>query len=67
MHKLHLNAGLSLPTGDIDEEDDVLAPTGMRPTLRLPYAMQLGTGTWDLLPGLTYNGNHHQWGWGGTI
>jgi len=55
-HKLHLNMSLSAPTGSIDEEDDILTPMGMRPTVRLPYAMQLGTGTWDLLPGITYSG-----------
>ncbi|MEM7730934.1 MAG: transporter, partial [Pseudomonadota bacterium] len=52
-HHLHANIGFSLPTGSITETDRVLAPTGMRPTLRLPYAMQLGSGTFDLLPGLT--------------
>lgn len=53
---IHLNAGLSLPTGSITERDDVLSPMAMgpqNPTLRLPYAMQLGTGTFDLLPGIT--------------
>jgi hypothetical protein len=52
--RLHLTAGVSVPTGDNDATDDVLAPTGMRPTLRLPYPMQLGSGTYDLLTGLTY-------------
>ncbi len=63
-HTIHLNAGLSLPTGSIDEQDTVLAPNGMRPTLRLPYAMQLGTGTYDALPGITYTGHSGNWGWG---
>ena len=63
-HHIHLNAGLSLPTGSIKERDDVLAPTGMTPTLRLPYAMQLGSGTYDLLPGVTYTGTSDKWGWG---
>ncbi len=70
-HRVHLNAGLSLPTGSIDEEDDVLAPTGARPTLRLPYPMQLGSGTFDLMPGVTYKGRSGSFGWGaqymGTI
>ena len=43
----------------------MLAPNGARPTLRLPYAMQLGTGTFDLLPGLTYSGHKDAWSWGG--
>lgn len=60
-HHLHLNLGLSIPTGSIDEEDDVLTPMNTRPTLRLPYAMQLGSGTWDALPGLTYTWHHRNW------
>lgn len=64
VHHVHLNMGVSLPTGDIDNRDDVLAPNGMRPTLRLPYAMQLGTGTFDLLPGLTYHGSIANVSWG---
>lgn len=63
-HHLHLNAGVSLPTGSIKERDTVLAPTGALVSLRLPYAMQLGSGTYDLLPGLSYSGTHHDWGWG---
>lgn len=63
-HHVHLNAGVSLPTGSIKERDVVLAPTGALLDLRLPYAMQLGSGTYDLLPGVTYYGNHHKWGWG---
>ena len=70
-HHLHLHAGISAPTGSIKEEDDVLTPMGMRMTLRLPYAMQLGSGTWDALPGITYSGQADKWGWGaqyqGTI
>ena len=31
----------------------------------MPYAMQLGTGTYDLLPGITWNGNDgDRWRWG---
>lgn len=63
-HHLHFNAGLSLPTGSITETDQVLAPTGATPTLRLPYAMQLGSGTVDLLPGLTYTGKSERFAWG---
>lgn len=61
---IHFNAGISLPTGSIKEKDDVLTPMGMRPTLRLPYAMQLGSGTYDLLPGITYTGHKNKFGWG---
>ena len=53
MHQIHLNAGISLPTGSIDVEDQGL----------LPYPMQLGSGIYDLLPGITYNGQAHQFSW----
>jgi hypothetical protein len=70
-HRLHLNAGLSFPTGSTTEEDDVLTPTGARLTQRLPYPMQLGSGTFDLMPGLSYKGRSGDIGWGaqylGTI
>ena len=64
VHHLHLNLGLSLPTGSITERDDVLTPLNTRPTLRLPYAMQLGSGTFDLLPGLSYTGSIGDVSWG---
>lgn len=50
-HRLHANLGLSVPTGTTDAKDDT--PMGF---VRLPYPMQLGSGTVDLLPGLTWNG-----------
>lgn len=59
-HHLHANLGLSLPTGSIDERDQT--PGGR---VRLPYPMQLGSGTWDLLPGITYAGLGDGWSWGG--
>ena len=63
-HKAHLNIGFSLPTGSTDESDQILTPMGTRPSPRLPYAMQLGSGTVDLLPGITYAGKHDRIGWG---
>ena len=66
-HKLHLNLGLSLPTGSTSERGTVLTPMGMRPTVRLPYAMQIGSGTYDLLPGITYNGRSGNLGWGAQL
>ncbi|MEM6488308.1 MAG: transporter [Pseudomonadota bacterium] len=63
-HKLHLNAGLSLPTGSITETGQILTPMGGQPTVRLPYSMQLGSGTVDLKPGATYRGTSGALGWG---
>ena len=64
VHKVHLNMGLSLPTGSIKETDTMLMPNGMMMNMRLGYGMQLGSGTYDLLPGLTYYGHAGDWGWG---
>jgi hypothetical protein len=60
VHQLNLNAGVSIPTGSIDEKDD----TPMGANQHLPYPMQLGSGTWDLLPGLTYLGQAAPLSWG---
>ena len=57
-HRLLLNAGVTVPTGSIDERDDT--PAG---NLQLPYPMQVGSGTVDLLPGLTYLGESEDWAW----
>ena len=57
---VHLNLGLSLPTGSIDEtftdhHDKVY---------NLPYQMQFGSGTVDPIIGATYNGSMGDWSWG---
>jgi len=66
VHHVHLNLGLSLPTGSITERDTILTPAmpPNTPNVRLPYAMQLGTGAFDLLPGLTYTGRAGDFSWG---
>ena len=61
----HGTLGVSLPTGDIDETDRILTPMNMRPTVTLPYPMQLGSGTYDLITGLTYNWYEGKWSAGG--
>jgi hypothetical protein len=53
--RLVLNAGMSFPTGSIDQTAD---------GKQLEYSMQLGSGTWDLWPGLTYMGMSENWDWG---
>ena len=51
---LLLNGGVGLPTGSIDATMD-----GMP----LEYPMQIGSGTFSLLPGVTYLGQVLPWGW----
>lgn len=65
--RVHINAGISIPTGSNTQTDDILTPMGGTPTVRLPYPMQLGSGTWDLEPGLTYRDQNDQFGWGTQV
>lgn len=59
---LNASLGVSLPTGDIDQEY-----TTMGTVWRAPYDMQLGSGTVDLKPSVTMNvlSADAQWNWGG--
>jgi hypothetical protein len=50
-HHLLVSGGLSIPTGSIRVSGDA---NSMYPDHRLPYDMQLGSGTWDILPVLNY-------------
>jgi hypothetical protein len=59
-HRFHLNTLVSLPSGDIKPTDDT--PLGNNSLL--PYPMRLGSGTVDLLPGLTYTGVKKDVSWG---
>lgn len=63
-HHLHINAGLSLPSGSNQKRDNILAPNGISVNVRLPYPMQLGSGTLDALPGITYTGSFNDFSWG---
>ena len=54
--QLLLNLAIGLPTGSIDEEDAAGS--------RLGYPMQLGSGSYGLMPGITYTGLSNGWGWG---
>jgi len=57
----HTNFGLSVPTGDIDTRDT----TPMGANSLLPYPMRLGSGTYDIMPGITYLGQSAgSWSWG---
>lgn len=62
-HRLHFTAGLSVPTGSIDEKDDTPAMADAK----LPYAMQLGSGSYDLMPALTYQGYAGVLNWGAQV
>jgi hypothetical protein len=54
-NRLILNAGFTAPTGSINEGEG---------GKRYEYEMQLGSGTFDLLPGLSYLGESATFAWG---
>lgn len=54
--------GVSLPSGSINMKSD-----SMGKSAQLPYSMQLGSGTYDLLAGLTYSSGLGEWTWGGQL
>jgi len=62
--ELHFTIGLSLPTGEYHETGKILTPRGTQPTVRLPYPMQLGSGSWDPIAGLTWKRSFDNWSMG---
>jgi hypothetical protein len=65
-HRFIVNAAISVPTGSIN-------PAGVRDNVPigspepLDYSMRLGSGTWEILPGLTYLGHTNDWAFGAEI
>ena len=62
-HHLTLSLGGTAPTGDVDI---VLRKTEFNPVddQLIHYGMQLGSGTWDFKPALTYTGEANNFLWG---
>lgn len=54
---IHATLAVGIPTGSVDARN----PDGSY----LHYGMQMGSGTWDILPSLTMTGRAGRWGWGG--
>lgn len=54
-HEVALNLGISMPTGSVDQKMH---------GQYTHYHMQLGSGTWDLKPGVTYHGCAGPLSWG---
>ena len=61
MHHFHVTAGLSAPTGDVDIE---LRRNHQVDGGLIHYGMQLGSGTWDFKPSVTYTGQLKDFSWG---
>jgi len=57
--RVHLNFGISMPTGSIDEKNSFDQVLG--------YCMQLGSGTWDFNPAITYLGQTENYSFGAQV
>jgi len=60
-HRLHVNLGFSAPTGKTDIK---IRRTHKEDGGLIHFGMQLGSGTWDFTPSLTYLGERNRWSWG---
>jgi len=58
-HHMHLALGFSAPSGAVDEK--------VSGGYFIHYGMQLGSGTWDFRPSLTYTGYLDRWSWGAQL
>lgn len=63
-HHLHMGLGLTAPTGAVDIE---LRRIHQKDQGLIHYGMQLGSGTWDFKPSLTYTGADGLWSWGAQM
>ena len=59
---------VSVPTGSITENVSMkMMSMGSAQSMRAPYAMQLGSGTYDLTPSFTYLGAYYTTRYGGQV
>ena len=56
-HKLHVTLGFTAPTGSVNQKSNGNSDFEH-------YGMQLGSGTWNFWPSLTYNGFEGDFNWG---
>ncbi len=58
-NQTHISLGISAPTGSVTKKNAKGKLTH--------YDMQLGSGTWDFLPSITYTGFSGRFSWGGQL
>ena len=58
--QIHANLGLSIPTNLIQTLNQFSTPG----SVHLSYPIRVGSGSYELLPGLTYRGQTEKWTWG---
>lgn len=63
-HKLNFNVGLSIPTGSIDVSGPMTHMQGVTNHQKYGYGMQLGSGSYELKHGISYEDSAGKLGWG---
>jgi len=64
MNQVNVVIGVSLPTGSITANATSINNSGATVVKRAVYTEQLGSGTYDALPGIVYSGVLGPWSWG---
>lgn len=60
-HQLHANLGLNIPSNLFGGTLNLFPTPGFP---NLSYPLRVGTGSYGLMPGLTYRGQSERWTWG---
>lgn len=63
-HHVHTALGFSAPTGEVGVK--FRDTHGLKGGF-MHYDMQLGSGTWDFKPSITYTGQQGRWSWGAQL
>ncbi|HVX15774.1 MAG TPA: hypothetical protein VHC22_31600 [Pirellulales bacterium] len=58
--QIHANFGMSIPTNLVQTDNQFSVPG----SVHLSYPIRIGSGSYELLPGLTYRGQTENWTWG---
>jgi hypothetical protein len=67
-YKVALTLGGSIPTGSIRKTGDMnMGGMGVMNNVRLPYGMQLGSGSYDLIPSISYKDRMGSFGFGSQL
>ncbi|MDD2800144.1 MAG: DUF3570 domain-containing protein [Methylococcales bacterium] len=63
-HDINMGVGVTAPTGTVDIK---LKRMHTKDEGYIHYGMQLGSGTWDFKPSITYTGKVDDWSWGAQV
>lgn len=67
INRIQVSLGMSFPTGSNTATfNNFILPNGTPQYIRGFYGMQLGTGTFDIMPGVVYAGYLGPWSWGAS-